>query len=69
VIELVKRLSKAVSRHINAREVIEGNVTSLVLLLSTLIVAILADYIKSGLVVSVELNRHKVITLVANLGK
>jgi MFS-type transporter involved in bile tolerance (Atg22 family) len=37
--------------------------------LSTLIVAVLADYIKSGLVISVELNRHEIITLVANLGK
>jgi hypothetical protein len=36
---------------------------------STLIVAILIDYIKSRLVVSVELNRYKILTLVANLGK
>jgi MFS-type transporter involved in bile tolerance (Atg22 family) len=36
---------------------------------STLIVAVLTDYIKSRLVVSVELNRHKILTLVANLGK
>jgi MFS-type transporter involved in bile tolerance (Atg22 family) len=38
-------------------------------MLSTLIVAVLADYIKSRLVVSIELNRHEIITLIANLGK
>jgi hypothetical protein len=36
---------------------------------STLIVAVLTNYIKSRLVVSIELNGHKILTLIANLGK
>jgi hypothetical protein len=79
VIELVERLSEAVGGHLEAREVVEGDVTGLVLLLdvlevvvnvlSTLMVAVLADHVKSGLVVGVQLNWHEILTLVANLGK
>jgi hypothetical protein len=36
---------------------------------STLIVAIFTDYIKSRLVISIELNKDKILTLIANLGK
>jgi hypothetical protein len=57
VFKAVKRLSKAVSGHLHTREMLKVKVTVLILLLSvlkvrvnmlcTLVIAVLADYIKS----------------------
>jgi hypothetical protein len=77
VFEAVERLSEAVSGHLYTREMLKVKVAVLVLLLSvlkvrvnvlcTLVIAVLADYIKSWLVVSVEDKGLKVYTDVANL--
>ena len=57
VFEAVKRLSKAISRHLYTRKMLKVKVTIFILLLSvlkvhvnmlyTLVIAVLADYIKS----------------------
>jgi hypothetical protein len=77
VFKAVKRLSKAVSGHLYTREMLEVKVAVLVLLLSvlkvrvnvlyTLVIAILVDYIKSWLVISVEDEGLKVYANVADL--
>jgi hypothetical protein len=77
VFKAVKRLSKAVGGHFYTREILKVKVTILILLLSvlkvrinmlcTLVIAVLADYIKSYLVISVENKGLKVCANVANL--
>jgi hypothetical protein len=77
VFKAVKRLSKAVGGHLYPREMLKVKVAVLVLLLSvlkvrvnvlyTLVIAVLTDYIKSWLVVSVENKGLKVCANVANL--
>jgi hypothetical protein len=77
VIKLVKRLSKAVSWHVDSRQVSEADSAKLVLLfgvfkvsvdiLCRLVVAIFLDYIKRRLVVSIQSNRLKIIANVSYL--
>ena len=77
VFEAVERLSEAVGGHLHTGEMLEVEVAVLVLLLGvlevrvdmfrTLVMAVLADHIKSWLVVGVEDEGLEVCANVANL--
>jgi hypothetical protein len=76
---LVEGFCEAVGWHINTRDMLKINVAVLILLFSvlvvvvdvlcTLIIAVLVHYVKRWFVIGVELERLKIVALVANLSE